>query len=164
MKLRILDPSVEIVDLLFVASETHTSFPLALVQFSLFHHLFPLTVCVCVCQSLSRVTLCDLMDCSPPGCSVHGILQGRILKWVAISVSRSYCLTVIKFHGTYFGFPSNSDGKESAYSAGGLGSIPGLGGSPGGGHVNPLSILAWRISMNRGALCASAHGVTESRT
>ena len=123
-----------------------------------------LLLSVCVCQSLSRVTLCDLMDCSPPGCSVHGILQGRILKWVAISVSRSYCLTVIKFHGTYFGFPSNSDGKESAYSAGGLGSIPGLGGSPGGGHVNPLSILAWRISMNRGALCASAHGVTESRT
>ena len=54
MKLRILDPSVEIVDLLFVASETHTSFPLALVQFSLFHHLFPLTVCVCALLSCFR--------------------------------------------------------------------------------------------------------------
>ena len=30
-------------------------------------------------------TLCDPMDCSPPGSSVHGILQARILKWVAIS-------------------------------------------------------------------------------
>ena len=30
-------------------------------------------------------TLCDLMDCSLPGSSVHGILQARILEWVAIS-------------------------------------------------------------------------------
>ena len=29
-------------------------------------------------------TLCDPMDCSPPGCSVHGILQARILEWVAM--------------------------------------------------------------------------------
>ena len=36
------------------------------------------------------------------------------------------------------GFPGGSDGKESAYSAGDLGSIPGLGRSSGGGHGNPL--------------------------
>ena len=33
-------------------------------------------------------TLCDPMDCSLPGSSVHGILQARILEWVAISFSR----------------------------------------------------------------------------
>ena len=33
-------------------------------------------------------TLCDPVDCSPPGFSVHGILQARILEWVAISFSR----------------------------------------------------------------------------
>ena len=33
-------------------------------------------------------TLCDPMDCSPPGSSVHGIFQARILEWVAISFSR----------------------------------------------------------------------------
>ena len=33
-------------------------------------------------------TLCNPMDCSPPGSSVHGILQTRILEWVAISFSR----------------------------------------------------------------------------
>ena len=33
-------------------------------------------------------TLCDLMDCNPPGSSVHGILQARILEWVAVSFSR----------------------------------------------------------------------------
>ena len=33
-------------------------------------------------------TLCDPMDCSLPGYSVHGILQARILEWVAISFSK----------------------------------------------------------------------------
>ena len=33
-------------------------------------------------------TLCDPMDCSPSGSSVHGILQARILEWVAISFYR----------------------------------------------------------------------------
>ena len=34
------------------------------------------------------LTLCDPMDCSPPGSSIHGIFQARILEWVAISFSR----------------------------------------------------------------------------
>ena len=36
-------------------------------------------------KSLSRVRLFATMDCSLPGYSVHGILQARILEWVAIS-------------------------------------------------------------------------------
>ena len=44
-------------------------------------------MCTCAC-SLSRVWLCDPMDCSPPGSSVHGILQARILEWVAMPSSR----------------------------------------------------------------------------
>ena len=36
----------------------------------------------------SCCTLCHPMDCSPPGSSAHGILQARILEWVAISSSR----------------------------------------------------------------------------
>ena len=36
----------------------------------------------------SCLTLCDPVDCSLPGSSVHGILQARILEWVAISFSR----------------------------------------------------------------------------
>ena len=35
----------------------------------------------------SCLTLCDAMDCSPPRSSVHGILQARILEWVAIPFS-----------------------------------------------------------------------------
>ena len=34
--------------------------------------------------TLSCLTLCDPVDCSPPGSSVHGILQARIQEWVAI--------------------------------------------------------------------------------
>ena len=37
---------------------------------------------------LSCPTLCDPLDCSPPGSSIHGIFQARILEWVAISFSR----------------------------------------------------------------------------
>ena len=33
-------------------------------------------------------TLCDPMDCNPPGSSVHGIFQARVLEWIAISFSR----------------------------------------------------------------------------
>ena len=58
-----------------------------------FYHFFGhnvniyLTVFImCVCAQLCP-TLCDPMDCNPPGFSVHGILQARILEWVAISSS-----------------------------------------------------------------------------
>ena len=44
---------------------------------------------LCVCSvSLLCLTLCDPMDCSLPGSSVHGISQARILEWVAIPFPR----------------------------------------------------------------------------
>ena len=46
------------------------------------------TAVICVLMLLC-VPLCDPMDYSPPGSSVHGILQARILEWVAISSSRA---------------------------------------------------------------------------
>ena len=45
-----------------------------------------LPTCVLVTQPC--LTLCDPMDCSPLGSSVHGILQAGILEWVAIPYSR----------------------------------------------------------------------------
>ena len=45
-------------------------------------------LCVHAESLKSCPTLCDPMNCSPPGSSVHGILQARILEWVAISSSR----------------------------------------------------------------------------
>ena len=49
-------------------------------------HLGNPWVCVLVAQSC--LTLCDPMDCSLTNSSVHGILQAKILEWVAISSSR----------------------------------------------------------------------------
>ena len=37
---------------------------------------------------VTQLTLCDPMDCSPPGSSVHGILRARILEWVTMASSR----------------------------------------------------------------------------
>ena len=51
-------------------------------------------------ESLTQLcpTLCNPVDCSPPGSFIHGILQARILEWVAISFSTVYCfLYVISF-------------------------------------------------------------------
>ena len=47
-------------------------------------------VCACVLSHFScvQLSLCDPMDCSPPGSSVHGILQARLLEWVAMPSSR----------------------------------------------------------------------------
>ena len=56
-------------------------------------------------------------------------------------------------------FPGGSNGKESAYSAGDLGSIPGLGRSPGEGKVNPLQYSCLEMSMDRGAWQAAVHWV-----
>ena len=61
----------------------------------------------------SYPTLCDPMDCSPPMSSVHGILQARILEWVAISFSNA------EDHGSITGsgkFPGEGHGNPLQYS------------------------------------------------
>ena len=45
-------------------------------------------MCMYVKAAQLCLILCDPMDCSLPGSSIHGILQARILEWVAISFSR----------------------------------------------------------------------------
>ena len=56
------------------------------------------------------------------------------------------------------GFPSGSDGKAFAWSAGYLGSIPGLGRAPGEGNGNPLQNSCLKKPMYRGAWWATVHG------
>ena len=62
------------------------------------------------------------------------------------------------------GFPGGSDGKESAYNAGDLGSIPGLGMSPGEENGNSLQYSCLENPMDRGAWRAIVHRVIKSRT
>ena len=65
-------------------------------------------MCVCVCVHVCActraclinqwcLTLCDPMDCSPVGSSLHGILQARILEWVAISFSSYICILMFTY-------------------------------------------------------------------
>ena len=61
-----------------------------------------------------------------------------------------------------WGFPGGSDGKASTCNVGDLGSIPGLGRSPGEGNDNPLQYSCLKNSMNGGAWWTTVHGVTES--
>ena len=64
----------------------------------------------------------------------------------------------------YKGFPWGSDGKESAYNVGDLGSIPELGRPPGEGNDSPLQYFCLENSMDRGAWWAIVYGVTNSWT
>ena len=52
------------------------------------HHKYSMQVKEKVVVTQSYPTLCNPMDCSPPDSSVQGILQARILEWVAIPFSR----------------------------------------------------------------------------
>ena len=64
----------------------------------------------------------------------------------------------------WLGFPGDSDGKASACNAGDLGSIPGLGRSPGEGNGNPLQHSCLENPTDGGAWWATVHEVTKSRT
>ena len=121
-----------------------------------------------LCCVQSPLTLGNPMGCSPPSCSVHGILQAGILEWVAVSysnlllVSHKYLKLWKKIY--QLGFPGGSDSKESACDAGDPGLIPGLGRSPGEGNGNPLQYPCLENAMDRGDWRAVVHGVTKSWT
>ena len=64
----------------------------------------------------------------------------------------------------FTGFLDSSDGKASAYNAGDVGSIPGLGRSPGEGNGNPLQCSCLENPRDWGAWWAAVYGVAQSRT
>ena len=82
-------------------------------------------------------TLSDPMDYSPPGSSIRGIFQARLLEWVAIAISGN---------------------------ARDLGSNPGSGRSPGEGNGNPLQYSCLENHMDGGAWWAIVHWVAKSQT
>ena len=63
----------------------------------------------------------------------------------------------------FLGFPDDPDSKESTYSVGDLGSIPGWEDSLEEGMATHSSILAWRIPVDREAWLATVHGVAKSQ-
>ena len=60
----------------------------------------------------SRPTLCNPMDCSPPGSSIHGIFQARVLEWGAIAFSYDQPRQHIKKQRHYF---ANKDLYSQSY-------------------------------------------------
>ena len=108
-------------------------------------------VCLLCLVTQSCLTLCNPMDYSPPGSSVHGILLARILERVAMSFSRRL-------------FSVGSDGKESTCNARELGWTPGSGRSPAEGNGYQLQYSCLENSMDRGAQQAIVHVVEKSQT
>ena len=68
----------------------------------------------------------------------------------------------ISKQGPLAGFPGGSGGEESACNTGGLGSIPGLGRSFGGGHSNPLQYSCLENPLDKGTWRATVHVVVKS--
>ena len=64
----------------------------------------------------SCLTLCDPMDCSPPGSSVHGIFLARVLEWIVISYSRGSSWPRNPTHVSWVSFI----GKQIVYQLGSL--------------------------------------------
>ena len=64
-------------------------FPLKDISQTLFRNHPNSLILTCMLVAQSCLTQCNPMDCSPPGSSVHGILQARILEWVAMPSSRA---------------------------------------------------------------------------
>ena len=107
--------------------------------------------------------LCDPMDYSLPGSSVHGILQARILEWVAIPFSRGSSqprdqTQVSCISGKFFTIWASlvaQTVKKSVCNVGGLGLILGLGRSPGEWNGNPLQYSCLENPTDRGAWWAT---------
>ena len=112
------------------------------------------------------------------------VFDDRIGRYVAlflfpphffVSIASSWVIAFFKKNLSYIdtiwliivdfkGFPGSSDGKASACKAGDLGSIPGLGRSPGDGNGNSLQYSCLENSMDRGAWWGTIHGITKSQT
>ena len=123
---------------------------------------------------ISLILCCDCTGLIPSRCSVN------VLGITALALSHTVkmqpwefqpkcvhtCMCIFFFFARVFGlggFPGGLYGKESAYSAGALGSVPGLGRSPGEQNGNPLQYSCLENPMDREAWWAIVHGVTKSQ-
>ena len=137
-------------------------------------HSFDLGCCRLVTKSC--LTLCDFMDCSPPGSSVHGFsrqgywdglpfpspgdLPDPGIKSTSLALAGRFLTTEPSgqssfdvYHSLICHFPGGSDRKASVYNAGDLGSIPGSGRFPGEGNGNPLQYSCLENHMDGGTWC-----------
>ena len=105
----------------------------------------------------SCLTLSDPMDCSPPGSSVHGIFQARVLEWGAIAFSNSQFSTLSRLPWWLRQQRIHLQSKRSRFD-------PWMGRSPGERNGKPLQYSCLENSMDRGAWQVTVHGVAKSLT
>ena len=140
-------------------------------RWGILQHLYrqDIQICCCCLVTQSCLILCNPVDLSPPGSSVHGISQAKVLEWVAISFSRGssqprdggWVPCIVSYQGSPFKYVSMCFLKSLANfnnsylqvitrgSDGRL--ISGLEDLLEEGMATHSSILAWRIPMDRGA-------------
>ena len=114
-------------------------------------------ICTCMHAKLlwSCPGLCNPMDSSPLGCSVHGIIQARILEWAATPSFKGSSRPRDQAHISYFScigkrhFSGGSDGKESGWNVGDPGLSISWEDSLKKGMATHSSILAWRTHRQR---------------
>ena len=96
---------------------------------------------------LSHVRLsCDPMDCSPPGSSVHGVSQARILEWVAISSSR-WEMSLMQFQVRSRGREMGQVTEVGRVRAGGIPLGPESWGTQGSHALSPSAVSAFPANM-----------------
>ena len=102
------------------------------------------------------LTLCNPMDCSPPGSSVHRILQARILEWVVMPSSRLFSPPRDQTHIISMGSRRvrHNWGTSLSLSLSCIGE----------GNGNPLQCSCLENPRDGRALWAAIYGVTQSRT
>ena len=114
-------------------------------------------------QQQSSASSCPLhIGISTPRPSGFTHLPPKVAKWSQNAQRSSFHLC--RWHQQNWGFPSGSDGKESAWNAGDIGSVPRLEGSPGEGNDNPFQHSCLENSTDRGAWWAIVQGVANSGT
>ena len=114
-------------------------------------------LCMCAKSLQSCLTLCDPINCSLPGSSVHGILQARRLEWVAMPFSRRPSRTRDQTYVSYVSYIGRwvlshivKMVKNCHLHVGDLGLIC-RSRSPGEGHGNPLQYSCLENCMDREA-------------
>ena len=90
------------------------------------------------------------------------MVQELYIQFVNVNGIHTPC--VKELVGVFEEIHTGSDGKESTCNAGDLGSVLGLGRSPGKGNGNPLQYSCLENSMDGGAWPATVHGLAKSRT
>ena len=93
--------------------------------------------------------------------STAGVLSGSFF---TVQSCPARCRLLSDTHGPYTGFPGSSVVKNLPANAGDMGSIPGLGRSPGGGSGNPLQYSCLENATDREAWWATVHGVWTNLT